>query len=47
MIIDPKTGDYETFRLWEVVSEEDIEDQGIQVIHDGQNSELGSFKERR
>ena len=43
VIIDPKTGDYETFRLWEVVSEEDIEDQGIQVIHDGQNSELGSF----
>ena len=42
-IIDPKTGDYETFRLWEVVSEEDIEDQGIQVIHDDQNSELGSF----
>ena len=36
VIIDPKTGDYETFRLWEVVSEEDIEDQGIQVIHDGQ-----------
>ena len=33
VIIDPKTGDYETFRLWEVVSEEDIEDQGIQVIH--------------
>ena len=43
VIIDPKTGDYETFRLWEVVSEEDIEDQGIQVIHDGQNSELGSY----
>ena len=43
VIIDPKTGDYETFRLWEVVSEEDIEDQGIQVIHDDQNSELGSF----
>ena len=43
VIIDPKSGDYETFRLWEVVSEEDIEDQGIQVIHDGQNNELGSF----
>ena len=43
VIIDPKTGDYETFRLWEVVSEEDIEDQGIQVSHDGQNGELGSF----
>ena len=43
VIIDPKTGDYETFRLWEVVSEEDIEDQGIQVSHDGQNGEPGSF----
>ena len=43
VIIDPKTGDYETFRLWEVVSEEDIEDQGIQVSHDDQNGELGSF----
>ena len=43
VIIDPKTGDYETFRIWEVVSEEDIEDQGIQVSHDGQNGELGSF----
>ena len=47
VIIDPKTGDYETFRLWEVVSEEDIEDQGIQVIHDDQNSELGSFKKEK
>jgi N utilization substance protein A len=43
VIIDPKTGDYETFRIWDVVSEEDFEDQGIQVIHDGQNNELGSF----
>ncbi|URQ67764.1 transcription termination factor NusA [SAR86 cluster bacterium] len=43
VIIDPKTGDYETFRLWEVVAEEDIEDRGIQVIHDDQNNELGSF----
>ena len=47
VIIDPKTGDYETFRLWEVVSEEDIEDQGIQVIHDGQNKELGSFVRKK
>ena len=29
--IDPVTGDYETFRLWEVVSDEDIEDIGIEV----------------
>ena len=43
VIIDPKTGDYETFRLWEVVSEEDIEDQGIQVSHDGQNGEPFGF----
>ena len=43
VIIDPKTGDYETFRLWEVVSEENIEDQGTQVIYDGQNNDLGSF----
>ena len=43
VIIDPQTGDYETFRLWEVVSEEDIEDQGIQVSQDGQNGELGTF----
>ncbi len=47
VIIDPKTGDYETFRLWEVVSEEDIEDQGIQVIHDGENGELGSFIKKK
>ncbi len=47
VIIDPKTGDYETFRLWEVVSEEDIEDQGIQVIYDGQSNELGSFKREK
>ncbi len=43
VIIDPKTGDYETFRLREVVSEEDFEDQGTQVIHDAENNELGSF----
>ena len=43
VIIDPKSGDYETFRLWEVVSEEDIEDHGVQVIHDDQNSKVGSF----
>ncbi len=47
VIIDPETGDYETFRLWEVVSEEDIEDKGIQVIHDGENSELGSFLKKK
>jgi N utilization substance protein A len=30
-----------------VVSEEDIEDKGIQVIHDGENSELGSFLKKK
>ena len=32
VVIDHKTGDYETFRLWEIVSEEEIEDSGIQII---------------
>ena len=29
--IDHVSGDYETFRLWEVVSDEDIEDTGIEI----------------
>ena len=41
--IDPKTGDYETFRLWEIVSEEEIEDSGTQVLQSEENSEIGSF----
>ena len=46
--IDSNTGDYETFRLWEVVSDEDIEDKGIEIcLSDAQakdNSlDLGSF----
>ena len=28
--IDPQTGDYETFRLWEVVTTEELEDSGTQ-----------------
>ena len=43
VIIDPKTGDYETFRLWEIVSEEEIEDSGTQVLQSEENSEIGSF----
>jgi len=29
--IDSTTGDYETFRLWEVVLDEDLEDAGIEI----------------
>ena len=43
VVIDHKTGDYETFRLWEVVSEELIEDQGIQIIQNDETGEIGSF----
>ena len=31
--IDPETGDYETYRIWEVVSEEDFEDKGGKHLH--------------
>ena len=30
--IDKQTGDYETFRFWEVVSEEDFEDSGLHLL---------------
>ncbi len=43
VIIDHKTGDYETFRLWEVVSEEEFEDEGTQVLLTNDTDELGSF----
>ncbi len=43
VIIDPKTGDYETFRIWEVVSEEEFEDEGTQVLKSTETDELGSF----
>ena len=43
VIIDPKTGDYETFRIWEVVSEEELEDEGTQVLQITDTDELGSF----
>ena len=43
VIIDPKTGDYETFRIWEVVSEEELEDEGTQVLQGTETDEPGSF----
>ena len=46
--IDKSTGEYETFSLWEVVSEEDFEDSGFQLLIEDaksrdENLELGSF----
>ena len=43
VIIDPKTGDYETFRIWEVVSAEELEDEGTQVLQSTETDEPGSF----
>ena len=43
VIIDPLTGDYETFRVWEVVTDEEFEDAGFQIIQNENNSEVGSF----
>ena len=43
VVIDPQTGEYETFRLWEVVSDEDFEDEGFQVIQNDTNNEIGSL----
>ena len=42
VLIDPQTGEYETFRLWEIVLEEDFEDEGFQVIQNETNNEIGS-----
>ena len=42
VVIDPQSGEYETFRLWEVVSKEDFEDEGFQVIQNETNNEIGS-----
>ena len=30
--IDSVTGDYETFRVWTIVSDEELEDNGIEII---------------
>ena len=43
VIIDPQTGDYETFRVWEVVIDEEFEDAGFQIIQNENNSEVGSY----
>tara|TARA_Y100000768_G_scaffold181174_1_gene135705 strand:+ start:5350 stop:6810 length:1461 start_codon:yes stop_codon:yes gene_type:complete len=40
--IDPKTGDYETYRIWEVVAEEDFEDKGIQTIQNDEHPDIGT-----
>ena len=42
VVIDPQTGEYVTFRLWEIVSDEDFEDEGFQVIQNETNNEIGS-----
>ena len=42
VVIDQQTGEYETFRLWEIVSDEDFEDEGFQVIQNETNNEIGS-----
>ena len=41
--IDPETGDYETYRIWEVVSEEDFEDKGIQTIQNEEHPDIGTL----
>ena len=46
--IDTITGEYETFRLWEVVSEDELEDDGMQIklqdaVTKEDNIALGSF----
>ena len=46
--IDSTTGDYETFRVWEVVSDEEIDDSGIEItLSDAQAKDsdlvIGSF----
>ena len=46
--IDPVTGDYQTFRLWTVVLDEDLEDEGIEITLSkakttDEELEIGSF----
>ena len=42
-MIDSQTGDYETFRVWEVVSDEEFEDAGFQIIQNEEHTEIGSL----
>ena len=46
--IDPVTGEYQTFRIWTVVSDEDLEDEGTEIILSkaktiDEELEIGSF----
>ena len=43
VVIDPQTGDYETFRVWEVVTDEEFEDPGFQIIQNDENNEIGTL----
>ena len=43
VVIDSQTGDYETFRVWEVVSDEEFEDAGFQIIQNEEHTEVGSL----
>ena len=43
VVIDSQTGDYETFRVWEVVSDEEFEDAGFQILKNEEHTEIGSL----
>lgn len=43
VVIDSQTGDYETFRVWEVVSDEEFEDAGFQILQNEEHTEIGSL----
>ena len=43
VVIDSQTGEYETFRVWEVVSDEEFEDAGFQIIQNEEHTEIGSL----
>ena len=43
VVIDSQTGDYETFRVWEVVSDEEFEDAWFQIIQNEEHTEIGSL----
>ena len=52
VVIDPVTGEYETFRLWEVMPDDEIEDEGTQIkLEDVKTEEesidLGSFLRKK
>ena len=41
--INPQTGDYETFRLWQVVTTEELEDSGTQIAQSETDIDIGNF----